>query len=134
MEVQGGHSWKQDPAGAFAFSGNASEIQEYIEREIKPFDPLILRRILVNTLDGKRIYYTIEHNGRKVGVADIGWIIMGLSHPKYERNWPSSIENILVESVDTVAGTATAGTRAGLGSSGIWLRVRPYGLGRLRWS
>lgn len=133
IEVQGSHAWKQDPAGAFGFYGNAMEIQEYIELEVKPFDPLFLRRILVELGDGPRMYYVIEHKGRSVGVADIGWIIKGLTRPKFERNWPSTIENVLVESVDTVAGTSAAGTRAGLGSSGIWLRVRPYGLGKLRW-
>jgi hypothetical protein len=133
MEVRGGDAWKQDPAGAFGFHSNAKETQEYIEREVKPFDPLLLRRIQIDLGEGPRMYYVMEHNGRNVGVVDIGWIIWGLSRPKFERNWPSSIENILVETVDTVAGTSAAGTRAGLGSSGIWLRVRPYGLGQLRW-
>jgi hypothetical protein len=134
IEVQGGHSWKQDPAGAFGFDGDATQIQQYIEREVRPFDPLLLRRSVVDLVDGPRMYYVIEHNSRGVGVADIGWILKKLCHPKFERNWPSSIEGVLVESVDTVAGTSAAGTRAGLSSSGIWLRVRPYGLGRLRWS
>ena len=134
LEVRGSHAWKQDPAGAFGFHGNAIETQEYIEREVEPFDPLLLCRIQVDLGEGPRMYYVIEHNGRRVGVVDIGWIIWGLSRPKFEHNWPSVIENILVESVDTVAGTSAAGTRAGLGSSGIWLRVRPYGLGKLIWS
>lgn len=133
LEVRGGHAWKQDPAGAFGFQGNAIEIQEYIEREVKAFDSLLLRRIQVDLGERPRMYYVMEHNGHSVGIVDIGWIISGLTRPKFERNWPSSIENILVESVDTVAGTSAAGTRAGLGSSGIWLRVRPYGLGKLIW-
>jgi hypothetical protein len=80
------------------------------------------------------MYYVIDHNGHDVGVADIGWIINVVSRPKYERNWPARIDGLHVESVDTVAGTSAAGTRAGLTSSGLWLRVRPYGLGRLHWN
>lgn len=133
LEVRGDHAWKQDPAGVFGFRGNAIETQEYIEREVKPFDSLLLRRIQVDSGKGSQMYYVMEHNGHRVGVVDIGWILWDLSRPKFERNWPSTIENILVESVDTVAGTSAAGTRAGLGSSGIWLRVRPYGLGKLKW-
>ena len=68
-----------------------------------------------------------------VGVADIGWIINAVCRPREEHNWPGTIDGLFVESVDTVAGTYAAGTRAGLTSSGLWLRVRQYGLGMLHW-
>jgi hypothetical protein len=134
VEVKGIHSWAQDPAGGFAFDGHAEAIQRYIEDDIRPLDPLRLRRAAVEMPDGARMYYVIEHNGRDVGVADIGWIIKAVCRPKFERNWPAWIDGLFVESVDTVAGTSAAGIRAGLSSSGLWLRVRPYGLGTLRWS
>jgi len=133
VEIQGGHAWKQDPAGAFAFGADAEQIQQYIDASVRPFDPLLLRRVVVNSVEGPLMYYVIEHNGQGVGVADIGWILKPLCRPKFDRNWPSVIEGVVVESVDTVAGTSAAGMRAGLTSSGVWLRVRPYGLGTLRW-
>lgn len=133
VEVKGTHSWAQDPAGAFAFEGDAAELQRYIETEVRQHDPLQLRRTSVQMPDGPRWYYVIEHDGRDVGVADIGWILKILLRPTYDRNWPTRLDGLLVDSVDTVAGTSAAGARAGLGSSGIWLRVRPYGLGRLHW-
>jgi hypothetical protein len=133
VEVKGTHSWKQDPAGGFAFESDAAEIQRYIEDSVERHDPLRLGRTEVEMVDGRRWYYVIEHNGMKVGVADIGWILKILCRPKYDRNWPSVVDGLFVESVDTVAGTSAAGERAGLGPSGLWLRVRPYGLGRLHW-
>jgi hypothetical protein len=134
IEIQGNQSWAQDPAGVFAFSADVEETQQYIDTHVKPLDQLELRRVLVTMPDGPRYYYVIEHRGRDVGVADIGWIVKALCRPKYERNWPSRIDGLFVESVDTAAGTSAAGLRAGLTASGLWLRVRPYGLGRLHWS
>jgi hypothetical protein len=133
IEVKGNHSWAQDPAGGFAFQGEAEAIQRYIEANVRPLDPLRLRRTTVRMPDGPRIYYVIEHDGTNVGVADIGWIIKAILRPRYDRNWPAWIDGIFVEAVDTAAGTSAAGSRAGLTSSGLWLRVRPYGLGRLHW-
>jgi AAA domain/UvrD-like helicase C-terminal domain len=133
IEIQGNQSWAQDPAGAFGFTADAEQTQRYIESEVRPLQPLELRRALVEMPDGPRYYYVIEHKGLGVGVADIGTIIKVLCRPKYERNWPSRIDGIFVESVDTAAGTSAAGTRARLTSSGLWMRVRPYGLGRLHW-
>ena len=63
VEVQGGHSWKQDPAGAFGFDGDPAEIQEYIDREVKPFDPLLLRRTAVDLGDGPR--YVLRHGAQR---------------------------------------------------------------------
>jgi hypothetical protein len=37
-----------------------------------------------------------------------------------------------VELVDTVAGDASVGKAHGLGACGLWLRVRVFGLGVLR--
>jgi hypothetical protein len=134
IEVKGVHSWAQDPAGAFAFVDDAADLQRYIDDKVRPLDPLRLRRAAVPLPHvGTRFYYVIQHDGRNVGVADIGWIVKALCRPREERNWPATIDGLFVESVDTVAGTSAAGKRAGLTSSGLWLRVRPYGLGRLHW-
>ena len=46
--------------------------------------------------------------------------------------WPQRIEGLHAELVDTVAGDASAGQAHGLGSCGLWLRVRVFGLGVLR--
>ena len=97
IEVKGNHSWRQDPAGGFAFQGDAETIQRYIEADVRPLDPLQLRRTTVTMPDGPRIYYVIEHDGRDVGVADIGWIIKAICRPRYDRNWPARIDGIFVE-------------------------------------
>jgi superfamily I DNA/RNA helicase len=134
IEIKGSQSWTQDPAGAFGFVADAEQTQRYIESEVRPLQPLELRRTRVEMPDGPRYYYVIEHEGRDVGVADIGLVVKVLCRARDEGSWPNRIDGIFVESVDTAAGTSAAGTRAGLTLSGLWMRVRPYGLGRLHWS
>jgi len=49
-------------------------------------------------------------------------------------HWPARIDGLRVDCVESVAGDAVAGERAGLGSQGVWLVPRLVGMGRLDWS
>jgi hypothetical protein len=60
------------------------------------------------------------------------------SHMKWSRNhvpdrWPVTINGIRIDVVETVAGSASAGSMAGLGERGVWLAPRPVGLGRFKY-
>ena len=66
---------------------------------------------------------TSEEFGRTLGRA------LGSRH---QATWPRRISGLHVELVDTVAGDGSAGRAHGLGGSGLWLRVRVFGLGVLR--
>jgi hypothetical protein len=46
---------------------------------------------------------------------------------------PLKIDDLRVEFVDTVAGDPAITRAAGIGESGLWLRVRAFGLGHLVW-
>jgi hypothetical protein len=133
LEIRGRDSFAQDPAGAFAVSGDPAGIQAYIDKCVSPGDAVRLELVVRDGSGGGRAYYRINHRDHSVGVVDLGWLIWNLLRPRHPWNWPNLIDGLYVESVDTVAGTSAAGDRAGLGPSGIWLRVRTYGLGRLHW-
>ena len=51
---------------------------------------------------------------------------------RYPAGWPRQIDGLRVEFVDTVAGDGSSGRVHGLGSCGLWLRIRIFGLGVLR--
>jgi hypothetical protein len=81
------------------------------------------------------MFYVMEHEGTPVGVTSehFGGLLRSAQRIFWKNAlFPKTIEDVFVDSVDTVAGTEAAGLRAELGPSGLWLRVRPYGLGRLR--
>ncbi len=48
--------------------------------------------------------------------------------------WPLGVSGFGVDGVETVVGTEAATTRAGLGSSGVWLVPRLSGMGRFDWN
>jgi hypothetical protein len=134
VEICGRDSFHQDPAGGFAIKVHAVETQKYIAEVVQAGDPVTLVRVASSDSGEPRVYYTIEHEGRQVGVADVGVLLFQLLNRNGWVRWPDRIDGLFVECVDTVAGTSPAGERVGLGSSGIWLRVRAFGLGRLIWT
>lgn len=136
VEIQGADTHSADPAGGFLLENcHAGETQSYIRDYVKPGDPIMLTRLKVSVSGTPRIFYTIEHNGRAVGITSerFGQSLFRVLkiNDGWKVNWPIRIEDIYVETIDTVAGTSAAGQRCGLGASGIWLRVRTSGLGSL---
>jgi hypothetical protein len=138
LEVRGDDSDKENPAGAFQLSGyNPKQIQEYISKKVKPADPVTLKRVSKIEADGEeRVFYAIHHQDEVVGITSeyFGATLFRIlkRNSSWQVRWPAEIEKLRVDAIDSVAGTEAASKRAGLGSSGIWLRVRVYGLGFLR--
>jgi hypothetical protein len=133
FEVRGNDVHRADPAGGFLIEGRrASDLQNYLRDSVKPGDPLTLSRI---TDPASRIYYIIRHDGTPVGVTSEqfgGLLFTALRILWSKSQFPETIEDVFVDTIDTVAGTEAAAVRADLGPTGLWLRVRPYGLGSVR--
>ena len=115
----------------------APDVQEYLLRSVTPGDPVEVRLMAASKVGLPRAFYQIIHDGRLIGVTN-----EVLSQDMYavlkvndgwNVGWPEEITGLHVESVDTVAGTAAAGSNAGLGPSGIWLRPRIGGMGDFGW-
>jgi hypothetical protein len=136
FEVRGDDAYKPDPAGSFVIKGSRpAELQEYIRNVVKSGDRLTLSRVAISESGAQRMFYVMEHEGTPVGVTSehFGGLLRSAQRIFWKNAlFPKTIEDVFVDSVDTVAGTEAAGLRAELGPSGLWLRVRPYGLGRLR--
>lgn len=136
FEVRGDDVHREDPAGGYLCSdSDPASIQGYIMRRIKEGDPVRLINVATSEAGEPRGFYAIVHGDRMVGVTseEFGCVLYRALkvNSGWKVRWPLAIENLTVEGIDTVAGTDAAGLRCGLGSSGLWLRVRVAGFGRL---
>lgn len=133
FEVRGDDVHSADPAGAFMVEGvSVADTQDYIADQVRPGDALQLELIGRANSGSPRAYYAVKHRGRIVGVSSERFA--NLLHQtlkinsRWEVRWPVRFDDVHVECVDTVAGTEGTSLKSGLGASGIWLRVRPFGL------
>lgn len=136
IEVRGEDVDSTEPAGAVIISGlRPVVIQDYIRGIVKIGDQVLLKRVETFTSGEPRTFYVIEHRGTPVGVTScsFGSVLFSVLkiNRRWEIRWPTQIEGLHVEGIDTVAGLPSISRRAGLGGCGVWLRVRVYGLGKL---
>ena len=102
------------------------EVQEKIAASIRRGDPLNMKRIIGDLLIFD-IYWKDVRVGRTTErFGDELHRIVGRQAVKVDQ-----ISGARVEGLDTVSGDPALGKQGGLGTLGIWLRVRPMGLGRL---
>jgi hypothetical protein len=137
VELKGDDVHKEEPAGAFKVSGcESKDVQEYIRKRVRVADPVALVLIGTPGPDDELAFYAVQHLSQIVAVTSeyFGKTLFRIlkRSPRWQVKWPSAIESLRVEVVDSVAGTEAASMRAGLGCSGIWLRVRVSGLGFLK--
>jgi hypothetical protein len=135
VEMRGDDVDREEPPGALLLGGDTVSIQRYLRESVRPGDPVELRLVKATAVGDPLAFYAIEHDGSAIGLTsrrfgETLFRILKIS-PTWKVNWPVRIEGIHVESVDSVAGTAVASHRAGLGQSGLWLRPRVFGLGDL---
>lgn len=134
IEVRGDDVHHMHPGGAYMTDVDQAEaIQEYLVKSISPGDPVELELHKASKVGLPRAFYHIIHDGNVVGVtseefASDLYSIMKVNGA-WEVRWPEGITGLHVEFVDTVAGTSAAGSNAGLGPTGIWLRPRVAGMG-----
>lgn len=136
IEVRGDDVHRFDPAGGLALEDVAPvEAQRYIRERVRRGDAVVLERVGDPDPDDVA-RYAVVHNGHAVGVTseDFGRSLHDVLKVSttWRVRWPVRIENVHVELVDTVAGRPGTGSRAGLGSSDVYNRVRVAGMGSLR--
>jgi len=137
FEIRGDDVHSHDPAGGFVIAAtDALGLQQYITANVKPGDEVQLLLMTVEDNEFPGFSYEVIHQGTPIGVMSkkftydfyntlsLGW--------RRRNNWPSVIDGVRVEAVDTVSGPQGTGRRCGLGESDIWLRVRVSGLGHLK--
>lgn len=135
FEVRGDDIAGNQPTGGHIVMDDAQAVQEYLWTSVQPGDPVTFTLEKHSVVGLPRAYYAARHDGRLVGLTseDFASDLHAWLQARDDRavQWPQRIEDLYVEGVDTVAGTPAAGANAGLGTSGIWLRCRVVGLGRL---
>lgn len=134
FEVTGLDTHSLHPAGAWLLQVDVGDTQEYLTTVIKPGDPVTLELLAQQPGGDPVAHYAIYHDGHAVGLTseEFGMTLGRALGVRRRAVWPQRIDGLHVELVDTVAGLASAGEAHGLGSCGLWLRVRVFGLGVLR--
>ncbi len=136
IEVAGRDTHSLDPAGGWLLKTDVAETQAYLAASVKPGDPVTVRLLDHRADEDRVVFYAIYHAGHGVGLTSEGFgrLLGRMLGSRRRVVWPQSIEGLHVELVDTVVGDASAGRTHGLGSCGIWLRIRVFGLGVLRFN
>ena len=134
FEVTGRDTHSLHPAGAWLLPVDVGDTQEYLRTMVKLGDPVILRRLDQQPRGHAASYYSICHNDHAVGLTseEFGLGLERTLRVHSRTALPWQIDSLHVELVDTVAGLPSVGQAHGLGHSGLWLRVRVFGLGLLR--
>jgi len=136
IEVGSGDVHTEDPAGTMGFTGDPIGIQNRLETDVAVGDPVILQRTAEESLEAWHSPpYLIIHRGSPLGLASSALrrdlYLLLKSGPRLQpRSFPSLIEGLRIEAVETVVGSTAAGQLAGLGEYGVWLAPRLVGLGR----
>jgi len=136
FEVIGRDTHSLHPAGAWLLQADVGEAQEYLRTVVRPGDPVELKFLSELRGTDPVAHYAICHDGHLVGLtsAEFGRTLGRAMGVRYQATWPRQISGLHVEFVDTVAGDASVGRAYGLGGSGLWLRVRVFGLGMFRFT
>jgi AAA domain/UvrD-like helicase C-terminal domain len=134
FEVTGRDTHALHPAGSWLLSADVRDIQEYLDTEVEPGDPVTLKLLDQRLGEAQVGHYAIWHGTRPVGLTsdEFGQLLGRVLSGRYPVGWPRQIDGLRVELVDTVAGDGLSGRAHGLGSCGLWLRMRVFGLGALR--
>jgi hypothetical protein len=125
-------------SGADPFPDTAMALQNYLIDKVRPGDEIVLER-----LDDEPIVayqsprYRLLHGDLKcpIGLTSESfgrglYAYMQWSKRHVPNSWPRTITGVRIDGVETVAGSTSAGSMAGLGEHGVWLVPRLVGLSR----
>jgi hypothetical protein len=134
IEVQGGDLRRIDPPGTAIAIGDPVAIQKHIATNVHSGDLLRFELLGKAKPSEGPTSYSVYHGDTLVGVTDEGFGTALLNEIGASNSqWPVAIDEIRVDCVETVPGTPAASKNANLGNCGLWLGVRPAGLGSLKW-
>lgn len=129
IEMVGSDVHASDPAGAWLVEGDVVDTQHHVREHVMPGDQVELRRVPAG--DDELAFYGIFHWERVVGVTSESFATTLRKALGRRIGMPERIDGLRVELVDTATGHESVGRAAGLGATGMWLRVRIAGLGDL---
>jgi hypothetical protein len=119
------------PAGAADGAGNPVETQAYLHEHVRPGDPVDLRLANVRRDQSHPPVYRVFHNDVLIAeTSDRFGESLALLRGSRARPWPSAIQGVRVQMVDTVAGDETVARSVGVSRTGLWARARVEGFGR----
>ncbi|MFG3601604.1 UvrD-helicase domain-containing protein [Micromonospora chersina] len=135
MALEIGDVSKDFPAGTVVFAADPIELQGYLTAKVRSGDHVTLTRSAELPEDDLAVpLYTVDHNGRPIGVVSrlfreaLARYMYGQRTIDVGLSWPKSITDCWIDDVEAVAGSTAAGRRAGLGEHGVWLAPRLSGL------
>jgi hypothetical protein len=136
FEVKAADVDTSEPVTALAENSQVIDTQGYIEHEIRVGDVLAANRITYRDENGiEQARYTFLHKEKPVAITSTQACLLykeALRSPRawgdYKAHWPRTLRGLRVEGIDTVAGSVATSIKHGLGTSGLWLRVRVSGL------
>jgi len=114
---------------------SALSIQERLISQVKTGQEvrLVKSLIMIDSLPIYNIYYraneTWNFAGRTTYLFAKTMTEIKQSQKWLKMNWPKEICDLRVSGLETVTGDREASVRAGLGNSGIWVRIKILGLG-----
>ena len=144
VELMGGDVDTDRPAGSHlvlpddVFDMTASQLQDHLAENVLPGDDIVLRRLEpASPHEFQAPRYVAVHGPSDVPIgltsekfAKDLYVHMKWSKRHVPDRWPATITGVRVDAVETVAGSVSAGSVAGLGERGVWLAPRLVGLGR----
>jgi hypothetical protein len=134
MEPPGSHIELQGTR----FHHTALNLQDLLVDKVRPGDGVMLERIDGKPSEADRSpTYVILHKdqGCPIGLTSESFTedlysYMRLSRHHVPPTWPRTIQGLAIDAIETVTGSASAGSASGLGAHGVWLAPRLVGLGR----
>ena len=140
LEVKGRDVSSEEPAGTAQFRADPAALQRRLQTSVHAGQPVVLRRITEGSAVPRMSpHYLLLYGETPIGImsevfrtALFRFLAQG-SSKFIPRNFPATIEDVWIDTVETVAGGDAAGAIAGLGDDGIWLAPRLTGLGRFSW-
>ncbi|MFJ3706808.1 UvrD-helicase domain-containing protein [Streptomyces sp. NBC_01267] len=128
---------REEPPGAHDPDASAPVVQDYLVRNVRAGDAVVLRRLHDMPMGPDQSPpYTLYHGDQPIGVASEQFCRDLHQVEKVSRNWeiswPLEIDGFRVSALESVAGSVAAGTGARLGGHGLWVVPRLSGIGRYR--
>lgn len=116
---------------------NAIATQDHLLRRVRPGQRVVLRRRHDLPMgETQSPPYALLHEGREIGEASQRFREDLYRVQKVNRTWdpwwPDEIQDLRIDTLETVTGSTAAGANAGLGERGVWIAPRLTGVGRFR--